>query len=693
MTDYPVLLEWTHASGRAAFSVTTSDDKGAREPVKRPWDEAERLNALAAYDILDSPRERDFDDIALLASAICGTPIAVVNLIGDRRQFFKAEVGLGVRETPIESSFCAKAILEDEFLIVPDASRDPRFDCNPLVTGEPRLRFYAGALLKTADELPIGTVCVLDFKPRDLSAYQQDALRILARQAMTQLELRRALRLQAATMAQDRLEADEVRASDERARLAQEAGRVGTFELDISSNKMIVSEEFCRLFGVPFKPTYDAAMFENLVVREDKAVVSSKQSRVQGSARNSVEYRIRRADDGRERWIARKSQTTLDTTGAPLRMFGAVQDVTDSKNAQARTAALLRAGDAFREATSSTDVFQIAGNALGDVLRVNRAGYERINVELGQFDVETDWTAEGVASIAGHHVLSSFIATTRRLGAGEILSVADVADAQWLRPDREAYAEIGVRAFLTFPIVVQGMLVGALFAHSTLPRRWAPGEIAFVRSLADRTHQALARVDAEEQRRILNNELAHRLKNTLAVVQSIANQTLRDAKDREAVNAFNDRLRSLAVSHDLLMRQSWVGARLHDVVEGSLSLHGDATRIRIEGPPVQLGPKAALSLSLILHEMATNAAKYGALSNPTGTISIAWVLRTEAKAPGLLLRWTEAGGPTVAAPDRTGFGSRLIGMGLGSGGARLEYEPSGLVAEFFATLRTLTALE
>jgi PAS domain S-box-containing protein len=131
--------------------------------------------------------------VAKLASEICGTPIAVVNLIGDGRQFFKAETGLGVRSTPLGSSFCAKAILENEFLVVPDATKDPRFDCNPLVTGEPGLRFYAGALLKTVDGHAIGTVCVLDFVPRTLSGTQERTLRVLAHQVMKQLELRLAL--------------------------------------------------------------------------------------------------------------------------------------------------------------------------------------------------------------------------------------------------------------------------------------------------------------------------------------------------------------------------------------------------------------------------------------------------------------------------------------------------------------------
>lgn len=155
--------------------------------------EAARLAALRSYGILDTGYESAFDDITRIASYVCETPIAVVNLIDHGRQWFKSEVGLGVRETPIESSICAHAILENSFLEVPDTTRDARFDCNPLVIGAPHLRFYAGALLRTPDGLPLGTVCVLDYKPRKLSPGQRDIMAALARQVMSQMELRRAL--------------------------------------------------------------------------------------------------------------------------------------------------------------------------------------------------------------------------------------------------------------------------------------------------------------------------------------------------------------------------------------------------------------------------------------------------------------------------------------------------------------------
>jgi two-component sensor histidine kinase len=152
--------------------------------------EPARLAALRAYDVLDTPRESDFDEIVMLASRICDVPISVINLIDETRQWFKAETGLGVRETPLDTSLCAHVILEDEFVEIPDTQADARMADNPLCLADPGLRFYPGALLKSKSGYPIGTLCVLDNRPRLLSSFQREALQILANQVMTQLDLR-----------------------------------------------------------------------------------------------------------------------------------------------------------------------------------------------------------------------------------------------------------------------------------------------------------------------------------------------------------------------------------------------------------------------------------------------------------------------------------------------------------------------
>jgi two-component sensor histidine kinase len=175
------------------------------------WKEEDRLAALRRYAILDTPAELDFDNIVRLASLMCQTPVAVISLVEDRRQWFKADVGLDVRETSLVESMCAQAILQPGLFIVPDASKDARFDENPIVKGEPHLRFYAGARLDTPDGLPLGALCVLDTAPRqNLTEEQTFALTALAGQVMVQLELRRAL-----------IRSDEMLAANQRAEQRQ----------------------------------------------------------------------------------------------------------------------------------------------------------------------------------------------------------------------------------------------------------------------------------------------------------------------------------------------------------------------------------------------------------------------------------------------------------------------------------------
>src|SRR5258706_7196310 len=153
--------------------------------------EAERLEALHAYEILDPLPEQQFEDIGALAANICGTPIALVSIVEEERLWFKARKGLAAPQMPRDVSVCGHAILREGVFGVPDASVDPRFADNPLVTGEPHVRFYAGAPMITEDGLPLGTVLVIDHDPRHLTESQTTALQALARHVVALLELRR----------------------------------------------------------------------------------------------------------------------------------------------------------------------------------------------------------------------------------------------------------------------------------------------------------------------------------------------------------------------------------------------------------------------------------------------------------------------------------------------------------------------
>jgi len=154
-----------------------------------PENERERLNTLRGYGILDTRPEDRFDELTRLAALICGTPIALISLVDEDRQWFKSKTGLEACQTRREEAFCAHAIMSPELFVVPDASQDPRFAANPLVLGELHIRFYAGAPLTAPNGHHLGALCVMDHTPRQLTREQLESLRILSRQVMAQVIL------------------------------------------------------------------------------------------------------------------------------------------------------------------------------------------------------------------------------------------------------------------------------------------------------------------------------------------------------------------------------------------------------------------------------------------------------------------------------------------------------------------------
>ncbi len=174
-----------------------------------PENEFERLNTLRGYGILDTHPEDRFDELTWLAASICGTPLSLISLIDEDRQWFKSKTGLELNHTPRVDAFCAHTIMSPELFVVPDASQDPRFAANPLVVGEPHIRFYAGAPLVAPNGHILGALCVLDQVPRQLSGDQLESLRILSQQVMAQMVLEKNLRdLKIALQAREDLEQD-----------------------------------------------------------------------------------------------------------------------------------------------------------------------------------------------------------------------------------------------------------------------------------------------------------------------------------------------------------------------------------------------------------------------------------------------------------------------------------------------------
>lgn len=288
--------------------------------------EVARLAALRRYRIVDTPPEQSFDDLARLAAQVCETPIAFVSLVQGDRQWFKAAVGLPVRETPREFSFCAHAIGHPQAVLeVPDATLDPRFRDNPFVAGAGGLRFYAGAPLVTPDNYVLGTVGVADRRPRRLLPEQHAALQALARQAVCLLELR-------TTIAQ---------LCEARGRLenAQRIARLGDWVREADTGKVSWSEEVYRIFGVDpldFRPSLESIYA--MVHPEDRArcrALDEAALRGENGGRTDHEHRIVRPD-GRVRWVHERAETAFGPDGQPVRLSGTVSDITERKQLEAQ---------------------------------------------------------------------------------------------------------------------------------------------------------------------------------------------------------------------------------------------------------------------------------------------------------------------------------------------------------------------
>ncbi|HEY1404110.1 MAG TPA: ATP-binding protein [Pyrinomonadaceae bacterium] len=309
-----------------------------------------------------------FDDIPRLASFICGTPIALITLIDTNRQWFKAKVGIDVDETPREGGFCAHAILKPELLIVKDTHQDKRFAGHPFVTADPHIRFYAGAPLITSDGHALGALCVIDRVPRTLSGEQQEALRVLARQATTQLELRRNSRALAELNQQlDREIAERTRAEREReelltreqeVRAAAEANekryrflaesipqQVWTAHpdgaLDYVNQQTV--EYFARadteIIGDNWQQVIHPDDLDACLERWRKALASGEVY--------EVEFRLRRGSDGDYRWHLGRALPMRDSAGRIIRWFGTNTDIDDQKRLYRLAEEANRAKDTF----------------------------------------------------------------------------------------------------------------------------------------------------------------------------------------------------------------------------------------------------------------------------------------------------------------------------------------------------------
>ncbi len=306
-----------------------------------PLNEAERLDALHRTHILDTSPEEAFDDLTRLAAHLCGTPIAAVSLVDTDRQWFKSIVGLAAKELPRALGFCGYTILEPDTLIVADMADDQRFADNPFVTGEPHLRFYAGAPLITPEGFALGSLCVLDRVPHHLTEDQQAALRILARQAAGQIELVRRIARQEQMIAERAATQKIVQQSESRLLEAQRVAKIGNWEFDPATGKITWSPEMFRLTG--FAPEGGEPDYQTLMSHYHPDDVPRHEAAVLQALDDGLPYEIDiriLCSEGVMRWGRAAGQAGRDENGRIVRLFGTVMDITERKQAEEENARL-----------------------------------------------------------------------------------------------------------------------------------------------------------------------------------------------------------------------------------------------------------------------------------------------------------------------------------------------------------------
>jgi PAS domain S-box-containing protein len=443
-------------------------------------------------------------------------------------------------------------------------------------------------------------------------------------------------------------------------RIAVDAAGLGRWDHNPQTGDRFWDKRCREIYGLPegmIENPLDA--FERLVHPDDlPALMDAVRAAMDPASDNTInrEYRIRRDDDDAVRWIETFGRAFFHE-GQCVRFVGVVSDVTERKEAEAdqvlREATMALALDAGNVGTWDFDVRKRQ-------LRWSERGYGMFGITPG-------------ADVGLEDFYAAMHPEDREATRQVLLAAMNPA----LRGDIDVeYRTIGRDDGQERWISAKGR---GFFDETGKPAR-----------VVGATVDITERKRAELHLRLLVNELNHRVKNSLATIQAIAAQTFHAARSLpQAQEAFSARIVALAEAHDLLTRENWEGADLLDLLGRLEVLHGGAERFAIVGAPVRLSPHMALSLSMVLHELATNAVKYGALSTPLGQVRISWTVVPGPPHPRLVLTWAETGGPTVQPPTRRGFGSRLIERGLAaelSGEARIDFRPDGVVCRIEAAL-------
>jgi len=331
--------------------------------VALPKNESQRLEALRRLDLLDTEAEPEFDELVKLAATICGTPISLITLVDEGRQWFKAAVGLEAKETPRDIAFCAHTILQPDLFIVTDAAADERFANNPLVTGHPNIRFYAGIPVTTPDGFPMGTLCVIDREPRQLSHLQTDLLVMLARQVNARMELRLQRKQLQAALTEAERSRNELRASEERFRMFMDSSPFISFMKDTDGRLIFYNQRYADRFGISLTSWLGKNDFELWPEEQAQATRQNDIGVLMAGRLQVIDEEIRDAAGVVSHWRSYKFPC-VDSRGTTV-LAGVAVDVTETmakELALHRTQAELQSANALLKELVVTDALTGLGN-------------------------------------------------------------------------------------------------------------------------------------------------------------------------------------------------------------------------------------------------------------------------------------------------------------------------------------------